>query len=165
MPPSVMLAAFACQPGIPAQNIGQALMHISGAVLTALETAECADKLIHVPNPKCDEDHFTDRWPENRAAQQLYISDLKLFMRQLQGFMTKDLSLEQAREALTDMFGEAPARSVAEDYMKRAAEHSRSVAPSGRIISQVTGVPTVISTTRTVEPRAHTFFGTKWKPK
>lgn len=163
MPPSVMLAAFACQPGIPAQSIGQALMHVSGTVLTALEAAERESRLVYVVNPKCAEDRFTDRWPENRAAQQLYIADLKLFRQQLQILMVKELTLEQARDLLTAMFGETPARAVVQDYMQQMATHSRSVTPSGRVISQVTGVPTVIGTAQAAEPRAHTFFGTNWK--
>lgn len=163
MPPSVMLAAFACQQGIPTQSIGQALMHISSTVLAALEVAERENRLLHVVNPKCTEDCFTDRWPENRKAQQLYIGDLKLFRQQLQTLMVKELTLEQARDLLIAMFGETPARAVVQEYMQQMAAHSRSVTPSGRVISQVTGVPTVVGTARATEPRAHTFFGTKWK--
>jgi hypothetical protein len=167
MPPSVMMAKFAGETAVPGRSIASALDAISEAILIALEAAEREDRLIDVRNPKCQSERFTDRWPENRAAQRVHIEDLKLLRRQLASLMSDKFTLNQKRDLLVAMFGEGPAQSAINDYaamIGRAVESGqRIVGPTGKILPTAgIAAPSIISSTR-AQPRSHTFYGTRWR--
>lgn len=165
MPPSVMMANFAAQTAMPGTSISGALDVLSGAILAALEAAEARGQLIDVENPKCKGERFTDRWPENRAAQRTYIEDLRIFRKQLAGLMSENYTLAQKRDLLVAMFGEGPADTVVKDYAARLGRSIstgvRGTAPSGRVIPAAAAAG-VISSPALAQPRGHTFYGSKW---
>jgi Second Messenger Oligonucleotide or Dinucleotide Synthetase domain len=167
IPPSVVMAKFTADCQLPTGTIAGALNIISGAMLSAMEVAEAQNVLIEVRNPTCPEDCFTDRWPENRAAQQIYITDLKLFRKQLAELMTGNLDLEEMQVLLIEMFGEGPARSAIEEQARtlgRAVETgSRGIGFSGRVIPGAAVVAPSIISSAMAKPRPHTFFGERWK--
>jgi hypothetical protein len=169
MPPSVMLAKFAGEAPSGGGSIADALNAMVVGLLTALEAAERAAVLIDVRNPQCDRECFTDRWPENRQAQRLYIDDLKLFQRQLLDLMSDRLALDQKRDLLVAMFGEGPARSVVEDYVasfgRAIQKGTRAIAPSGRVLPIAAGAAPAIAPPAFSQPRSHTFYGSVWKKK
>ena len=166
MPPSVMMAKFAGETLVPDASIAGALEAIAGAILVALEVAERATVLIDTRNPKCNEERLTDRWPENRVAQRIYIDDLKLLRRQLGALLSDQLTLDQKRDLLVAMFGEGPAQAAIDDYaaiIGRAVETGqRIVASTGKVLP-IAGVaaPSII-TPASAQPRGHTFYGTRW---
>lgn len=169
MPPSVMMAKFAGEALVQGSSIAGALDAIAGATLAALEAAERDDVLIDVRNPKCSEERFTDRWPENRTAQRTYIDDLKLLRRQVAALMSDQFTLPQKRDLLVAMFGEGPAQSAIDDYavtIGRAVQSGeRTVGPSGNVIpAAVVAAPSIISSA-SAQPRGHTFYGTRWRPR
>lgn len=166
MPPSVLLAKFAADNSKPSASISETLDALSFAVLIELEVAEAKGELLKVENPKCQGEWFTDRWPEDRAAQRTYIEDLKLFRKQLTALMSANYPLDQKRDLLTAMFGEGPAEAVVKDYAERLGKSvqtgARSVAPSGRIIPASAAAIAAVSPAM-AQPRGHTFFGKPWK--
>lgn len=167
LPPSVMMANFASQASVPGNSISGALDAISGKILSALEAAQAKREKIDVRNPKCPDERFTDRWPEDLDAQATYINDLTLFRRQLAALMSPTLSLEQKRDLLIAMFGEGPARAVVEDYAARMGASvqggTRSIASSGRVLAPTVAAPAII-TPAAAQPRNHTFYGS-WRKK
>jgi hypothetical protein len=169
LPPSVMLAKLAAETVTPGASIAWALDAISAKVLTALEDAERAGVLIDVRNPRCEEERFTDRWPEDRRAQRLYIEDLRLFRTQLANLMSPQFSLPEKRDLLVEMFGVGPAQSVIDEYVEglgRAVEAGkRHVAPSGRVIPATVAATAAVAPAVYAQPRAHTFFGSCWPRK
>lgn len=166
MPPSVALAKIASDTSMPRSSIAEALDSLSGAVLAALENAEARGELVDIRNPKCPGERFTDRWPENRAAQRLYIEDLKTLRKQLAILMSPDFTLDQKRDLLTAMFGEGPAEAVVKDYAERLGQSvrtgNRAVASTGRIIPAAAASAT-IAAPAVARPRDHTFYGERWK--
>lgn len=167
MPPSVMMAKVAAETSVPGSSIAGALDAISMKLLTTLEEAERAGVLVDIRNPRCLEERYTDRWPENHAAQRTYIDDLRLFRRQLEALMSDRYTLDQKRDLLVAMFGEGPAQSVIDEYAasigQSIASGNRSIGPSGRVIPAAVGGASIISTPALSQPRGHTFFGTRWK--
>ena len=159
MPPSVMMAALAVEVDVTGGSISEALFAISADLLARLEQAEAESTLIEVRNPKCDEDSFTDRWPENHEAQRLFIDDLKLFRSQLQKLVAGDQSLEQMQVLLGKMFGEGPVREAVKDHAQKIGaavqEGKRSHLSTGRV------VPSIALGLQKSPPRAraHTFYG------
>lgn len=169
LPPSVMLAKFAGDVSWSGGSIAGALDAIVVSLLTALEAAEQAGKLIDVRNPRCNDERFTDRWPEDRQAQKLYIDDLKLLRRQLTGLMSEQLALDQKRDLLVAMFGEGPARSVVEEYAANiggaVAKGMRAIAPSGRVLPAVAVAAPAVTRPAFAQPRGHTFYGSEYKKR
>jgi hypothetical protein len=166
LPPSVMIACFAGHTSMPASSISGSLDAISGAMLKALEHADRNGFLIDVRNPKCNDDRFTDRWPENAQAQRVYIEDLKLFRRQLSAIISEQLTLDQKRDLLVAMFGEGPAQSAVNEYAatigRAVATGNRRIAPSGKVIPIASVVTPAILTPTAAQPRGHTFYGSRW---
>lgn len=167
LPPSVMMARIAGSTRASDTSISGALEAISGAILSELENAEAIGALADVRNPRCQEDRFTDRWPETLAAQTLYINDLKLFRAQLAQLMSPELGLDAKRDLLVQMFGEGPAESVIADYADALARSVRTGqrvnAPSGRVTPVVSVVAPAVVTAS--PPRKHTFYGEPWSKR
>jgi len=166
LPPSVMLAKFAAETVTLGTNISQALDAISLKILEALEAAERSDALVDVRNPRCDVERFTDRWPDDRNAQRLYIGDLRLFRTQLAKLMSAGFSLAEKRDLLVEMFGVGPAQSAVDDYVTRIGHAvetgKRLVAPSGRVIPATVAASGSLASRAYSQPRGHTFFGSRW---
>jgi Second Messenger Oligonucleotide or Dinucleotide Synthetase domain len=167
MPPSVMLAKFASDSRAPTSSIAGALDKISATILTSLEVAEAKGELIDVRNPTCNEDCFTDRWPETRNAQLKYIVDLKQFRKQLHILMNGGLALDEMRDLLVEMFGEGPAQSTIEEEAARRGyaikTGQRAIAPTGRVIPTIGIAAPAIISPAFAQPPKHTFYGTRWK--
>jgi hypothetical protein len=168
LPPSVMMAKIATEAAVPGNSISGALDAISAHILNTLEAAHARNDKVDVRNPKCLEERFTDRWPEDLDAQQTYIDDLKLFRRQLAALMSPALSLEEKGDLLVAMFGEGPARAVVKDYAGRLGAavqgNTRTNASTGRVLTGTGVVPALIRPAA-AQPRGHTFYGSRWRRK
>lgn len=164
MPPSVMMARFSGDAAVPGSSISGALDAIVGVALATLEAADKRGEIADVRNPMCSDDRFTDRWPENLAAQRTYIQDLKLFRNQLADLMSDHLTLDQKRALLVEMFGEGPAQLVVEDYAASLGQAIQSgqriISGSGRVIPVT--APAIVSASPT-QARPHTFYGSRWR--
>lgn len=167
MPPSVMMAKFSGDAAVPGSSISGALFAITDMALAYLEAADREGRLVDIRNPKCVDDRFTDRWPENLAAQRTYIGDLKLFRQQLEALMWDRYTLAQKQDLLTKMFGEGPAQSVIKDYsasLGRAVQSGqRTVAPTGRVMPAAGVAAPAIIRPAPAQARPHTFYGTRWR--
>jgi hypothetical protein len=165
MPPSVMIAAFAGETAVPGNSISGALDAITEHMLSVLSIAQAQGQIVDIRNPRCTADRFTDRWPENLAAQATYIEDLKLFRHQLAAIMSDGLSLEDKRKLLALMFGEGPARAVVEDFASRIGESvrlgTRRIGATGRVVPAAVAAPAIV-TAASAQPRSHTFYGSRW---
>ncbi|MBK9080726.1 MAG: nucleotidyltransferase [Rhizobiales bacterium] len=165
LPPSVMMAKIAAETSAPGASIAGALEAIASAIQMTLETAEREVRLVEVKNPKCADEHFTDRWPENRDAQRLYIEDLKLLRKQLAALMSDRLMLDEKRDLLVEMFGEGPAQSTVDEYAasigKAVRTGDRFVSPIGRVLPAAAAAPFILKS-GPAQPRPHTFYGTRW---
>ncbi len=164
MPPSVMIAAFAGQTAVPGNSISGALDAITKHMLNVLSAAQAEGRLVDIRNPRCATDRFTDRWPENLAAQALYIEDLKIFRQQLAAVMSNELSLEDKGNLLSLMFGEGPARAVVEDFAMRIGEAvrqgTRRIGTTGRVMPAAVATP-AIAKPAAAHPPGHTFYGSR----
>jgi hypothetical protein len=167
MPPSVMMAKFAGDAAVPGSSISGALNAIIDVALAHLEEADLGFHLVDIRNPKCDDDRFTDRWPENLSAQRIYISDLRLFREQMAKLMSNELSLPEKQQLLVAMFGEGPALAVVEDYtssLGRAIQSGhRTVSATGRVIPAGGVAAPAIIKPSAGQARPHTFFGSVWR--
>lgn len=159
MPPSAMLSCLAMQAATPGSSIGQALDTITAHVRATLKRAHDGRQLVDVRNPRCNEDRFTDRWPDSLMAQQLYLNDLRDFQTQLAELLDPATPLRTKGDLLKEMFGEDPARDVIDDvaslYGASVRTGTRRISPSGQVV-----LPAGVAAISSARPApAHTFFG------
>lgn len=158
MPPSVMLSALASELDLAGYSLCDALDTLSTHVLDRIQYAHNRGKLVKVRNPKCPEDDYTDRWPENLIAQRRYIDDLVTFRKQLKLLTSGKIDLKQAKDLLSAMFGENPAEEIIKDYSEELGSMirrgQRTHTPTGRVIPAAAATVAAPSVAR-----AHTFYG------
>jgi hypothetical protein len=168
MPPSVMIATFAGETAVPGNSISGSLYAICDRMISKLAEAQLQGRKVNVFNPRCTEECFTDRWPEDLQAQAVYIEDLKLFRRQLDAIMSDRLSLEEKRQLLAVMFGDGPAKAVIEDFAallgRSVKDGARKIGSTGRVLPVAVAAPALVRPTP-AHPRDHTFFGSRWSCK
>lgn len=160
MPASVMLSCLALEVIQPGRTIGQNLVAIASHILNRLAIAKSAGRLIHVENPCCPGDVFTDRWPETLQDQDLFISDMRLLLAQLAQFLDERRSFKERAKVLEEMFGETVAKQVIDSF---AADIGETV-KSGNHLLGATGTIFAAPSSVAAKPpvKQNTFYGSKW---
>jgi hypothetical protein len=166
-PPSVMLAKIIAESGSASGRPFAELLYQGRHLLVLLEAHHQHGTYIHVVNPRCEEDVFTDRWPASLAEQEVFVNDMRSFVTELQR-LEHTADLETIAEVFGQLFGEQPTQSVIREFADRAGEsiaagRFRSRRSSGQadlagssIIAAATGTAPAVSRSA---PR-HTFYGT-----
>ena len=160
MPASVMFSCLALEVAEAGRTIGQNLKSIAEHILDRLIRAKSVGELLHVENPVCRGDVFTDRWPVDHTDQDLLIGDMRLLLRQLAELFDDRRSFKDRSKTLEDMFGETVAKQVVDEF---AVEMGQSVRSGSHLLGATGGIlaaPTLVSA-KPVAPR-NTFYGTKW---
>ena len=167
MPPSVMHSKFTGDIARAGWTLTEALDALSAHALEQIATAERHGQLVDVRNPTCEADCFTDRWPENLAAQGVHLNDLNEFRRQLVALKSGELSMAEMRDLLVYMFGEGPAQLAVDDLAKVQGEAIRNntrrvgMGRGGLSIASAVAAPAIVSP-GTVRAANHSFYGVPW---
>ncbi|GAB5447933.1 nucleotidyltransferase domain-containing protein [Gymnodinialimonas sp.] len=161
MPASVMFSCLTLEVAAPGRTIGENLRVIATYILDRLLSAKGQGRLIHVENPRCPGDVFTDRWPENQSAQDLLIGDLKLFLEQLRILLDQSSSLATKVKVLKEMFGENVGQAVVDSM----GDELGGLIQSGNHQFGATGtvLAAPVSTPGKLRVPASTFYGTRWE--
>jgi hypothetical protein len=136
-------------------------------LLAFFEASHSTRSLIRVVNPACSEDVFTDRWPETLAAQDIFLDDLRLLVRNLSR-LELDADLKVIGDVYSALFGEEPTRSVIKEFADRAgasidAGHIHAIDSRGQVDLGRSGLLAIGTSAKTTKverttPR-HTFYG------
>jgi hypothetical protein len=150
-PPAVALAAIALEAGPVKSRLFDEVIAVATAIRNSLQDTSSDRGTLVVRNPAYHPDVFTDRWPEDTRAQNLYDTDLRHLITQMHRLRNDALSLEAKKEILENLFGETAAQYAIESHLdarRREMEASRiKVAPTGKISSGV-AAPFVAGTAR-----------------
>ncbi|MBL8040931.1 MAG: hypothetical protein JNM04_06240 [Chthonomonas sp.] len=156
-----MLACLALDEAASGRTIGENLRIIASHILGKIERAKAYGQLIHVLNPRCASDCFTDRWPENSETQDIYIDDLHIFIGQLEKFLDERQSLKERVSALEAMFGESPTREAVREFSDEIGQMVQSEnhghVASGSVLPVTSALPSARP-----KARSNTFFGAPW---
>lgn len=161
MPASAMLACLTLEVAESGRTIGQNLKIIAQHILDRLLWAKSVGELIHVENPRCPGDVFTDRWPENHSAQDTLIADMKLFLEQLKVLLDDRRTLRERRDTLKAMFGEDIGQQVVDDMEREIGEAIRTGRHGFGALGGLAMSPTIAKAKPAVKPS--TFYGTRLK--
>ena len=126
MPPSVLLSKWVAVDATRSGSLLSALEHHVARIRKHIATAESRGLLVNERNPTCDDDCFTDRWPLNRAAQQLFLSDLDALQTALSELRSGELSIGDMQKLLADLFGEKHVRSAVQAVQSLVGAETRA---------------------------------------
>jgi hypothetical protein len=137
-PPSVMMAKLAADASGHCETLSDELLFQARHLQYHINLAHMANKLVRVVNPACEneEDVFTDRWPGDRATQNIFLKDLGELVRQLELLKSGNLDLAEQQEIMTRLFGEKPTLQV---FKNLAERHGRSVREGNAYINTRSG--------------------------
>lgn len=138
-PPSVVMAALALDARRTSSNLADEVIAVAKAMRNAIVIADKEGKLVEVRNPAHNPDVFTDRWPEDHAAQRLWAIDLAHFIEKLCEFRRSGFDPVRAKNVFDDLFGERISTRILEDHF-RVQNHANDggrawMTPGGRPVS------------------------------
>lgn len=159
-PPSVVLAAMALDIGPARSGLVDEVINIASHISGQLQDNIRRFDTLVVRNPSFLEDIFTDRWPGDVAAQNVYMRDLEHLQRQLGRLRSDNANLTEMRTILDDLFGETAAGFAVERFLdasRREAERgTMRFGTTGRIL---TGAPAILGAATSTAARASTNMG------
>jgi len=168
-PPSVALAAISLEAGAVKHSLIDEVISIAETIRYRLLEKSGPRGVLQVLNPAHPADVFTDRWPEDGAAQDLYNADLRRLVVALHRLKNDNLSLEDEKALLERLFGEAAASYAIEsllDSRRLEMEAGRMhIGPSGRVLTGAVAAPAVMGAPRTTAARAATREGGGYLPE
>lgn len=160
-PPSVVIAAMALDAGQMSDSLCEELIAIATHMQREIDTAEREHRRLVVANPAHAADIFTDRWPEDRGAQQLWKDDLVRLVRHLRALRGREWDPQQLKNTLRELFGEAPADRAFEDHYRGQSTLSKQnmlgITPSGAVKSALAAP--AVSSGLIIPVRANTDMG------
>jgi Second Messenger Oligonucleotide or Dinucleotide Synthetase domain len=167
-PPSVVIAAIALEAGPVNASLVDELISVATAIRTRLLQRNGSRGNVQVYNPAYPAEEFTDRWPENVEAQDLFDGDLRRLVVELHRLKNDELSLSDKRELLSRLFGETAASYAMDSYLD-AQRHEMEAGrlhtgPKGKIVSAAVAAPAVVGA-RTTAARPATREGGGYLPE
>lgn len=169
IPPSVMLSYYAGMAAQPNSSLCAMVIRIAKWIMDSIERASLYGRRLHVANPVCPGDVFTDRWPESVQQQNEFAGHLRELLRALEAMRKGEMIPDGMMDWLREGFGERVVTKAAEDI---AGEVGTAIQKSQHLYSRKGGLllPTAAAVglpgASFVNPgvanaRPHTFFGTK----
>lgn len=125
LPPSVLLTYYIGENTGGERSLTDELIHHVQRIMLTIEAAVAFRQLVRECNPACEQDVLTDRWPGDQQDQSIFLTELREFLAKLERFK-RGASLEEMRRILNDLFGEKPALSAIEAFMKRQVNDNNS---------------------------------------
>ena len=166
-PPGVLLACRVAESGSGIGLPFGELLHQARALSAYFGRHQDLGRLVHVVNPKCPEDVFSDRWPANLAEQNVFVGDLRFLVNQLE-HLERGADLETITDVFSRLFGEGISQSVIREFADRSGRSIASGAlhsarGSGRVDLGRSGIVGGVAAAGAVasvraSPK-HTFFG------
>jgi hypothetical protein len=116
-PPSVVLAAIALDAGPVKPSLVDEVISVANAIREKLLEKDALTRTVTVCNPAYPDDVFTDRWPENEQAQDMFSDDMRRMIIDMYKLRNETLSLLDKTELLKRVFGESVASRAIESQL------------------------------------------------
>lgn len=169
-PPSVVLSKLAADAALSTGSLFDQLIWLAQYVRQQIGAAHQRKQLLHVANPRCDDDVLTDRWPATLQDQKTYLGDLDGLILRLGYLQQDECGLPEMQAILSDLFGENPTGEVIKSYTERLGGAIKTGQAyqergSGRIDMVRSGLAApaiaVSAPTKSFAAPSHTFFGSE----
>ncbi len=171
IPPSIMLSYYAGLAAQPNMSLSAMLVRLASWIICDIEQASLYGRHLHVANPVCAADVFTDRWPESIAQQDEFAGHLRELVQSLEAMRKGGMLPNAMMDELRDNFGDRVVTQAADQI---AAEVGAGIQKSRQLYSRRGGLlwpsaaatPPIVNST-VAQAKSHTFFGRKiswWRP-
>jgi len=166
IPPSVMLSYYAGLAAQPNMSLSHMLIRLVSWIIRDIAQASLYRRLLHVANPICEADVFTDRWPESLAQQNEFAEHLREFVRSLEAMRTGEMFPDRMMVTLRKNFGDRVVTRAADQIATEIGgdiQQSRQLYTrrGGLILPSAAAVAAPIVNPAVSAARPHTFFGRK----
>jgi len=149
-PPSVALAAMALDAGAVHASLLDEVVAIATHIRGRLMETNGPRGTVQVFNPAYRLDEFTDRWPENKAAQDLYDGDLRRLIVDLHKLRSPGLSLAEQQVILKRLFGETAAayaiESTLDARLREMNANQMRLSTTGKVLGTAAAASIGVST-------------------
>jgi hypothetical protein len=170
IPPSVVLSYYAALSARPNMRLSEMVIRIAKWILRDIEAASMIGRRLHVANPMCPNDVFTDRWPESVAQQNEFATYLKDLINGLEAMAKMTMAADAIGEWLREIFGDRVVTKAADSTAIRLGaaiqNTQQSYSRKGRLLVPGTGRSLSAAVAPLVAPatsaKAHTFFGVRF---
>ncbi|MCK1634610.1 nucleotidyltransferase [Bradyrhizobium sp. 162] len=158
-PPAIALAAMALGAGPVHASLLDEVIAIASHMRARLMETSGPRGTLQIFNPAYPPDEFTDRWPEDKTAQDLYDGDLRRLIVDLYKLRNENLSLAEQQEVLKRLFGETAASYAIEsklDADRREMDANRMhLSSTGKVVA----APAVVGSATSIAARPATREG------
>jgi hypothetical protein len=166
IPPSVMLSYYAGLAAQPNMSLSAMLVRLANWIIGDIEQASLYGRLLHVANPVCTDDVFTDRWPESIAQQNEFAGHLRVLVHALETMRKGEMLPNDLMDELRENFGDRVVTRAADQI---AAQVGAGIQQSRQLYSRRGGVfwpAAAAAVSHMTSPavavaKPHTFFGRK----
>lgn len=170
IPPSVMLSFYAGKAAQPNTALSVMVIRIAKWIIADIENASLYGKRLHVANPVCEDDVFTDRWPQSIDQQNEFARHLRALVGGLEKMRQGEMFPDDMMDWLRGNFGDRVVTRAAENI---AAEVGSAIQKSQQLYGRRGGLilpkPSIVTGAAAASVAApavatakpHTFFGKK----
>lgn len=124
-PPSIMIAKLVADAANGTDRLSEELLHQSRHMLSMFQQEDSNGRLLHISNPVCRRDILTDRWPESKQDQDLFIQDLDVLVENVERLVS-GCDMEEMQRLMVELFGEKPAMDAFRVFNERIGDDVRS---------------------------------------
>ena len=125
-PPSIMIAKLVADAANHTDRLSEELLHQSRHMLSVFhQQVDSSGRLLPISNPVCRRDILTDRWPESKQDQGLFIHDLDVLVENVERLVS-GCDMEEMQRLMVELFGEKPAVDAFWAFNKRIGDDVRS---------------------------------------
>ena len=142
------------------------LVRLASWIIRDIEQASLYGRLLHVANPVCTDDVFTDRWPQPISQQNEFASHLRVLVHALETMHKGEMPPNDMMGKLRENFGD---RAVTRAADQIAAQVGAGIQQSRQLYSRrgglvwpaATGAVSPVINPAVSVAKPHTFFGRK----
>jgi hypothetical protein len=123
MPPSVMLAYYVGSLRGSRPTLLEELSAQAENLFLVFNGSTEMRQLVHVANPRCNQDVLTDRWPVDLTEQSVFAYDLSDLVKEL-AKLRNDPTMAECQRVLGKLFGERATKTVIEEFAKKYSDQA-----------------------------------------
>lgn len=163
IPPSVMLSYYAGIAAKPDSTLSEMVIRLANWIIGDIEQASRHGQRLHVANPICEDDVFTDRWPETIRRQGEFAGYLKELVTGLEAAKRGNLSADQVMDWLRNRFGDRvvtkAADRMADEIGAGVQSADQRYTRKGGLLLPTAGIVAANASPSIVKAQPHSFYG------
>ena len=163
IPPSVMLSYYAGMAAKPDSTLSEMVIRLANWIIGDIEQASRHGQKLHVANPICEDDVFTDRWPETIQQQDEFAAYLKELVASLEtakrGIMSADRLMDWLRNRFGDRVVTKAADRMADEIGSGVQSADQRYTRKGGLLLPTAGIVAATASPSILRAQPHSFYG------